>query len=250
MTDFLPVIAVIAGIIAAYLIVLAVRRRNLQRLTERLRAEASARGWTVTSTSRDVFQSIEFRGSTDGIQWIAESLSGWDNSGEQRRRVSTTRWQTSGWHGTAGPIVMLGMTGRADMPAAWPSGDGAVAGLVRTALLGVIDKHIDQHFGQEIAAGIDATRMERVDSAERQLPGYVVMAEHPEEAARAIDRGVGRALVAASDSVRETTAEPEGFFVIVTKQGVGLMRPGAARSLAELDPIVRTGIAIASAVRW
>src|SRR5687768_18379091 len=131
MTEILPLIVLMAGPIALALIVFLLirfaRRRNLERLMTTLRGEAAARGWTISSEVRGELQVLQWRGSTAGIGWMAESL--WGNRGQhdpdslviqKSRRVSLTRWQTSGLRGSTGPVILMGMCNNLAMPASWP----------------------------------------------------------------------------------------------------------------------------------
>ena len=255
MTEFLPIIGFVAALLVGYgilrLIVGLVLRRKLDHLTATLSAEAAAHGWTVSSERRHGLRAIEWRGSTNGIAWVAVALSGWQGTELQRRRVSATRWQTSDLRGNANPIVLLGMSSHPGIHAAWPSGGGATADLLTTAMLAAIDKYIDEHFAPEIRAVVDATRLQRVEGAERLLAGYIVVAEDPAEAVRVIEHGVGAALSATASTMQSAApSSPEGYFAVICKEGVGLVRSHAVASLADLHPIVKKGVAIANAVKW
>jgi hypothetical protein len=242
-------IPLIVGIIVITIVMRRVRAGSLERLTETLRKDASLRGWTVNSEYRGQRRAIRWTGAGDGVQWSAESVER-SGSGSRRERTEITRWQTTALRGPSAPILLMGIPKGVEMPQVASAGDGLLANLAMKAVMFALDKGIDVYFGLEAGQAIDAKTLQRVDTVESHVPGYAVMAGNPAEASRLIAGKVGeavRATVSAGDGSSDDDRRP---WVLIWREGVIVSRPESITSAAELDKLIRAGLAIAKAVRW
>jgi hypothetical protein len=224
------------------------QRRKRLALVETLRPEAAARGWTLEAEQRGRLHVIRWKGVTDGVGWIAESVEGSSGQGRGRRRTNHTRWRTTGMRALSTTTLFIGMPEGTEVPKGQPAG-GMIVSMVMKALLAALDKGIDLYFGEDIGAEVNASELKRVEESEAYVPGFAVMATVPSEASRVIFQGVGDAINRAINSGPESLREKRRPWVLLWKGGVALGRVDAVKSAAEVEEFVRAGVAIARVVR-
>jgi hypothetical protein len=237
-------VALIVGLVIAVLYQRATP--GVDKLAPALQAEATSRGWTVTTARERGSQVIQWSGADDGIQWTAEALE----QSQHRNLRRTTRWQSRGLQATTGPILLMGVPEGVEIPKAQPAGTGMLASLAMKAILLALDKGIDMYFGVEVGRAIDANALQRVERAENGLDGYAVMAADPADVDQILTSEVIDAIGAAARAGPRDKNRKLRPWVLIWEHGVSVARPDFARSAADIEPLMRTGVAIAKAVRW
>ena len=253
MTDLQgPILVFVAVLAAAVLLVVsigAVRRASLKRMANRLNTEVASRGWTVSSSYADGVRSLQWRGAAQDVTWAAESNDGLTGSDEDRRRVRDTRWQTTGFPAGAAVIALIGASSDRSFPTSWPAPGSPMADMVASAVAAAVRQRIGQQFGSDAAAAAQRRQLQRVEEAERRLPGYVVLADDAAAAVRVVDRGIASALASDAAAPSQSSLSAKPFLVVICPEGVGLTRAGAVQTLPEFEAVLNTGLAVARAVR-
>jgi hypothetical protein len=223
------------------------QRRKAEELAARLKPEASARGWDVTTElRRDNVRVIRWRGREFDIQWIGEDLYRTRGQRPNRQVMEVTRWQTVDRSGPTGAIFLMGVPEGTQLPKA-QAVEGFFQSLALKAAFLALDKALDMYFGVEIGKEIDASTLTRVEEVEPLLNGYAVFAEQPHEAAGIIRNGVDKAIAATIDGGPEAIRGARRPWVLLWKKGVVVARVGATRTAAEMEPLVIAGVAITRA---
>src|SRR5688572_27596589 len=105
-----------ALIIAAFIIIASVigvlsvaSSRHRRAKDEEMKRAASMRGWQFESVAEKGFRVHRYRGTTDGVAWVAESMRDLHGSNHPRKRKRIARWRTTSAVGMEKPIVCLGV---------------------------------------------------------------------------------------------------------------------------------------------
>ena len=234
-----------------FLVARVVRRasqRKVAELAERLKPEASMRGWQVTTEYRsDHVRVIRWSGRDFDIQWIGEDLYRKRGQRPNRQVMELTRWQTVERRGPAGTIFLMGLPEGTEVPKAQEV-SGLIESLALKAALFALDKGIDLYFGADIGKDVDARELKRVEEVEPLLNGYAVFAQHQHEAAQVLRNGVAAAVAQTIDAGPESMKGYRRPWILIWKRGVVIGRMGSTRTAAELEPFVKAGVAITRAL--
>jgi hypothetical protein len=243
------IVAVFIIITALTVLTAFVSKRRLQAHEDELKQGASARGWRFEKKHEHGYRVYRYSGSTDGVEWVAESarLVSGGNKGSRRRHIG--RWHGKWSPGVSAPIVALGVPkGKEDMGKSVAAGDGLVARLAVQAVGFMFDKAFDVYFGKEIGDQIDAGKLKRVESA--SVPGFIIMAGNVDEASRVLSDGLQQALVSASNDATNVLSETDRPYVLVRPEGVSLARMEPFRNVKELEQFVQAGLNLKRAFRF
>ncbi len=184
---------------------------------EELKRASSARGWHFEIVREKGYRIYRWTGTTDGVSWVAESLSqssGGHNRQERRRHIA--RWHGNWSPGINGAIVAMGLPrGKEDLGTTIAAGDGFFAKLAQKAVGFALDKAIDVYFGDGPGKEVDAAAMHRIET---KIPGFVVMAADKDEGARVLAQGLEKALAdAASDKASVLANEQRPWILLRPK---------------------------------
>jgi hypothetical protein len=223
-------------------------RRQAEK-EEELKRAASARGWQFDSTLQKGYRVHRWTGATDGVSWVAESLRLVAGGNHHRRRRHIARWHGAWRPGVNKPIAVMGVPkGKEIMGATIAGGDGFFARLAQKAAGFAFDKAIDVYFGADIGKEVDAGTMQRTDG--ENIPGFIVMAEDKDEAARVLAQGFEKALVDASNDKASVLSDDDRPWILLRANGISLARMERYRDIAELDGFVRAGVALTRAFKF
>jgi hypothetical protein len=250
-TDLVVFLVFCAVFTAAIVVVAVLQGRKLAAHEEELARGASARGWKVESQKQGVYKVQRFHGDTDGVEWAAESLQRVSGSRASRHnRQKIARWHGRWSPGVNAAIVCLGLPKGAEAPE-FPKtpeeGDGFLARMVQKAAGFAFDKVLDELFGDEAGAGVDARKLRPVDI---DLPGFVVMAENEEEARRVLSDGLERALRAGSNEPGSVLAQDNRPSVLIRSKGISLARTEQLQSINELEQFIKAGVGLTRAFKF
>jgi hypothetical protein len=222
-------------------------KRKVEELADRLKPEASTRGWQVSTELRsNNVRVIRWSGREFDIQWIGEDLYRKRGQRPHNQVMEVTRWHTVDRRGPAGTIFLMGVPEGTQLPKVQEV-NGVFESLALKAAFFALDKGLDLYFGDEVGKEIDASTLERVEEVEPLLKGYAVFAERTHEAADVIRNGVHKAIAETIDAGLESMQGYRRPWILIWKRGVVIARMGATRTAAELEPVVRAGIAITRA---
>lgn len=234
---------ILGATVAVVVAVLANRQRTAR--DEELRRQASTRGWTFETATEGAFRGHRWRGTTDGVAWMAESLESTGKQGGQRssnrRRIS--RWQTTASRGPASPIVCMGVPEGAEKPSfEVAQGEGWLAALAQKAARFAFDKGLDAYFGVEIGKQIDAAALRRVEGA--AVPGFIVMAADTDAASRLLFQGLAKALGDAVHDRESALSDERRPWVLFWQHGVALAQTERLTTPEEIERLIRAGVAL------
>jgi hypothetical protein len=223
-----------AGIVAM-IVVIAGRRAAANE--EEMRRQSSMRGWTYERVREGRARVRRWRGATDGVAWIAESVAQLKGShgkhASERRMVA--RWRSAASHGPAAPILCIALnTGAESATFAAAQGDGWLAQMAQKAIGFAFDKAVDTYFGLEIGGKVDAAALRRVEGT--QIPGFVIMAADTEAASRLLFQGLSKALTDMPADARP--------WVLFWSGGVALARMEHIRAVDQIERLARAGVAL------
>lgn len=252
MSSDLAVFLVFITLFTAVIVVFAILQGRRQSAhEEELRRGASARGWKFESLKEGGYKVQRFHGDTDGVEWMAESLqfmTGGQNKHRRKRRIA--RWHGRWSPGLNAPIVCLGLPKGAEAPA-FPAlaeqGEGFLARMVQKAAGFAFDMALDELFGDEAGAQVDARTLRPVDV---QLPGFIVMAANDDEAKRALSEGLERALGDAPKQPGSLLAEDSRPSVLIQPKGISLARMERIRTINELEQFIQAGTSLTRAFKF
>ena len=222
----------------ALTVMMASRKRQARE--EELKAAASARGWKFESTLEHGHRIHKWTGSTDGVNWRAESLMSTARGNSRERRRHIGRWHGDFNPGINRPIICMGVPKGKEIPSiSVPQGDSLFARLAQKAAGFALDKAIDVFFGEAIGKDVDAGALHRVDT---KVPGFIVMAADKDEGARILSQGLERALLAAVDDKTSLFGSDDRPSILLLPHGISLARMEAIQDLNQLDALVRAGV--------
>lgn len=236
------VVSVIILVATAVFLIATIAARKLAAQNDELKQQASIRGWTFEFERRRGYRVRRWRGSTDGVAWMAESL---ERTGKENRRpVRRSRWRTTSGHGPVAPLVCVGVPkGRETPSLKVAEGDGVFAQLAQKVAGFALDKAIDSYFGEEVGLDVDAALLKPVPNA--TIPGFIVMAADVDAASRVLFQGLTNTLTTATQDPQSVFGTDKRPWVLLWKDGVSLGRTQAFASTAEVETFARTGTAIA-----
>lgn len=237
---------IIFAALVAILSVFSARARKAK--DEELRQAASLRGWQFETANEKGLHVRRYRGTTDGIPWVAESIRDVTGNQKRRRRKRLARWRTTSAVGLPRPIVCMGVPkGKEEPSFVLAQGESWVAQLSQKAAGFAFDKAIDVYFGDELGREVDAAALRRVTT---DLPGFVVMAADTTEAAASFTRGLQAELHRATTDPASILSHDDRPWVLFWKGGVSLARTEEYASLDELESFVRAGVALTRATTF
>lgn len=245
--DFAIVVAflVLSVTIVFLLRMLASRRQQAQ--ADDMRAQAGSRGWTFEAVREGAYQVHRWRGATDGIEWVAESMETPSRNSKHQTRLA--RWRTTSIRGPLTVIVCMGVPEGKEKPdVAVAQGDGWLATLARKAAGFALDIALTRYFGDEAGLAIDAAALRPVEGA--IVPGFVVMALDPSEASRLLFQGLDKKLEAATHDPDSALSDASRPWALLWPQGIGLGRMDVLRRTADVERFVHGGVALAKAARF
>ena len=248
-SDAAVIVAIFIIVTTLTLLMAFVGRRRIQAKEEEMQRAAATRGWTFDKRHEDGYRIYRYRGTTDGVEWTAESARLASGGNNRRRRREVARWHGKWSPGVSAPIVALGVPkGKEQAGQGIAQGSSLAARLAVQAATFIFDKALDVYFGKEVGKQIDAGKLKRLDSA--GVPGFIIMAENTDEASRVLSEGLHNALVTASNDAANVLSENDRPYVLVRPEGVSLARMEQFRDLEELEQFIQAGVSLKRAFRF
>lgn len=229
-------VATLAGVI------ILVSSRQIAARNEELRAEASARGWRFEVARDGRGRLYQWRGSTNGLAWVAESIE--RAGGKNRRPFRVSRWRTEAIKGPESAVLLMGVPPGQEAPARLMEGEGWVARLAQKAGGLLLDQSLDTHFGDDIGREVDAAALKPVPGAD--LPGFIVMAGDVDLANRLLFRGWALALrTGIADQASPLADQQRRPWVLLWPGGLATARMASFRTTDEVERLATLGAALA-----
>jgi hypothetical protein len=229
-------VATVVFLIASY----AAKKRAAQE--EELKQQASRRGWTFETERRRGYRVRRWRGTLDGVAWMAESSE--RPGGHNRRPIRRSHWRTTSSRGPAAPILCMGVPeGKENPSTKVAQGEGMFAHLAVKITSMALDGSLDSYFGDDVGREVDAAALKRVPST--TIPRFVVMAADIASAARVLFLGLSNALTAGSADPMSVLGANTRPWVLLWKDGVSLGQMKAFTTTEEVERFARAGSALA-----
>ena len=230
------------------MVVLITSRRQAAK-EEEMKREASARGWQFETRREKGHRVHRWTGTTEGVSWVAESLSqSSGSSSRQERRRHIARWHGNWSPGIHGAIVAMGMPkGKEQSGTTVAAGESWVAKLAQKAVGFAFDKAIDAYFGDGPGKEVDAGAMHRLET---KTPGFVVMAADKDEAARVLAQGLEKALADAANDQASVLSNEKRPWILFRPTAISLARMERFRNASEIEGFVRAGVALTRTSRF
>lgn len=244
---FLAFFVVVAGLIWT---LTRSARRHRERAQAQLAADASSRGWTFDSGTEGLFDLQRWSGQTDGHRWTAEYRRGRQRKSSRHTRTHRLRWWTDGFGGPSTPILLIGVSRGQERPAVQlAQGEGLLASMAQKAAGFALDQALDVHFGEDTGRQIDARELRMVEGVE--VPGFMVMALEVAQARAWLDQpGHRQALMSqVSEPDSPLSDGQDRPWVLLQGRRLTLAQPVPVRQTADLERLVRAGVALAEAFR-
>jgi hypothetical protein len=220
------------------------QRTAAVRLEPAAQADAGRLGWTYETEQTAIFEIQRWRGTTNGLSWVAETL----RSGRSRRHPNQATTRVLRWYATGplqvpGALVLLRDREDRDAPdLELPQGDGVVATLARKMAASAFDASFDIAFGEAVGRQVDEQTLRPfVDAAQSLSGGKVLVDDAVRPSALLVLQRVDAAL-AQSDATRTAS-------VMLAPNGVAISAKAYVSSADELQPYVRAGVALVEALR-
>jgi hypothetical protein len=239
------VIATVVLATTAVAMIAFIAQRRREAVEDEMKRTAASRGWKFESRYERGSRIHRWRGTTDGISWVAESIHRASKSNHDKH-LRIGRWHGEFSPGVTRPIVCMGLPKGKDVPAI-PSapGESVFAKLAQKAMGFAFDKMIDTHFGKELGDQVDAENLHRVDST--KIPGYVVLAADKDEGTRVLSQGLEAAMIGAVSDKTSLLSADNRPWILIRPNAISLARLERIRDLDELDSFVRAGTALTRA---
>lgn len=223
-------------------VIVMLAARKLAAQNDELKRQASMRGWTFEFERKRGYRVRRWRGSQDGVAWMAESL---ERPGKHdRRAIRLSRWRTTSSRGPAAPIVCMGVPAGKETPSSkMAQGDSMLAHMAQKVAGFKLDKALDSHFGEDIGRDVDAGALKPVPNT--AIPGFVLMAADTAAAARVLFQGLTNALTAGTRDPQSVLGTNDRPWLLLWKDGVSLGRTKAFATTEDVEKFMRTGVAIA-----
>lgn len=244
---FLAFFAVVAGLIWA---LARSARRQREQVQGQLATDAAARGWTFDSGTEGLFDLQRWTGQTEGHRWTAEYRRGRQRKRSRHTRTRRLRWWTDGFGGPSTPILLIGVPRGKEQPSVQlAEGEGLLATMAQKAAGFALDKALDVHFGEETGRQIDARELRMVEGI--ALPGFMVMALDANQARFWLDQPAHRQtlLTQVADAASALSNEQDRPWVLLMGRRLALAQPVPVRETADLERLVRAGVALAETFR-
>lgn len=211
---------------------------------------AATRGWSLDSGQEGGYHVDRWKGTTDGISWVAESLrqiSG--GKGKRHRARHISRWSAAFTPGVNQPIVCIGVTkGQERISTSVAEGDGLLATLAQKAVAFAFDSALDVYFGDAATQGIDPAKMHRVDG--QRIPGYIVMATDEGEGTRVLSEGIERILTGSIADASSILSENVRPWILIRQDSISLARMELQRNESDVERFTQAGVALSRAFRF
>jgi len=235
------IVATIVLVATAVFLIANMAAKKLAAQNERLRQQASRRGWTFETERRRGLRVRRWRGTQDGVAWMAESLE--RPGGHNRRPIRRSHWRTAPGRGPAAPIVCMGVPKGNENPSTKAAqGDSMFAHLAVKIAGFALDGAIDSHFGDDVGRDVDAAALKPVPNT--AIPGFIVMASDTESASRVLFLGLTNALTAGSADPMSVFGTDNRPWVLLWKDGVSIGQIKAFTTTEEVDRFARAGSAL------
>jgi hypothetical protein len=250
--DLRPLLYLAPILLLAWVLWRATRGVRMHREQQQgaLAADAAVRGWTFEQGSDGLFDLMRWSGATEGVRWTAEYRRGRRRKSSGPSRAHRLRWWTEGVGGPASPLLIMGVPRGQETPAVQlAQGDGLLATMAQKAAGFALDQALDVHFGEALGRQVDARELRMVDGA--VLPGFIVMAVDVGQGRTWLDRFGHR--VAFDEQVTDPASafsdEQHRPWVLLLGSQLSLSQPVPVRSTADLERLVRAGVALTQALR-
>jgi hypothetical protein len=240
-------IVIATGILAitAIAMVIFITKRRREAQEDEMKRAASSRGWQFDSRLERGSRIHRWRGTTDGVSWVAESIRT-ASKGNHDKHLRIGRWQGDYTPGLNKPIVCMGLPKGKEVPAVPPApGESVFAKLAQKAMGFAFDKAIHVHFGKELGDQVDAETLHRVDST--KIPGYVVLAADKDEGRRVLSQGLEAALIKAGSDKESLLSSDNRPWILIRSAGISLARLERIRDLNELEAFIHAGMSLTRA---
>jgi len=236
------ILAVVIIVITFVAVLVLWAARHQKAKQEEMKSAASARGWHFEVKSEKGYRIQRWTGTTEGVPWVAESLSQRSGGHGNHHRRYIARWHGTWSPGISGAILAMGLPkGKEDLSRTIVEGDGVFAKLAQKAAGFALDKAIDTYFGDGPGKEVDAATLHRVEA---KTPGFAVMAADKEEGARVLQQGLEQALVTAVGDARSVLSEDKRPWILLRPTTVSLARMEQFRDANEIESFVRAGLAL------
>jgi hypothetical protein len=236
------IVAAIVLVAAAVFLIATYAAKKRAAQEEALKQQASTRGWTFETERRGRCRVRRWRGSQDGVAWMAESSE--RPGGHNRRPIRLAHWRTTPRRGPAAPIVCMGVPKGRETPSLNVAQDDSMFAHLATKIAGfALDKAIDSYFGDDVGRDVDAAVLKPVPGT--AIPGFIVMAADIEAASRVLFQGLTKALTAGTADPHSVFGTDNRPWVLLWKDGVSLGRTRAFDTTDDVEKFVRAGSALA-----
>lgn len=250
--DLRPLLYLAPIFLLAWVLWRATRGVRLHREQQQgaLAADAAARGWTFEQGTDGLFDLTRWSGTTDGVRWTAEYRRGRRRKSSGPSRTHRLRWWTEDLGGPAPPMLFMGVPKGKEVPAVQlAQGDGLLATMAQKAAGFALDQALDVHFGEALGRQVDARELRVVEGS--ALPGFIVMAADTGQGREWIDQFGHRAAFGAqlNDPASAFSDEEDRPWVLLLGRHLSLSQSVPVRSTADLERLLRAGVALAQALR-
>lgn len=230
-------------------LVVLITRRQRQAREDAMRDEASARGWQFESVFEKGSRIHRWRGTTDGVNWTAESISSAKNSSHPDRRGHVSRWHGAFSPGLNTPMVLMGMPRGKEVPSfSVAQGDGMLATLAQKAAGFAYAKALSIHFGVEASTEVDASTLHHV--TQPAVPGCLPMAADVDEASRVLMDGCARAISVYVGDPTSLLGHDDRPWILVRPRALSLARLEKFHDVRDIERFIRTGIGLAGGFKF
>ena len=247
MSDFLFYAFAIVAMYVSFRIVKWNHRQRAAKRAPELQAEAAARGWAYEQDQTTLFEIERWKGATDGTSWVGEAARtgtrrSLDGTALKGSATLITRWYALQRMPVSGAVLLLHTGDQTDeMTRTLAEIDSALA---RKVIGTVLDAGLSVRFGAPVGADVDGQALKPGTLPATGYEGYSLMATDPSEASALLFQRLGPALLAA-----RAVAGPVSLSVLVTPQGLAVSAPQWTARAADLEPIVKAGMRLATAMR-
>jgi hypothetical protein len=239
-SDFLYYVVIIIIMGLSFVFLKRRHRVAAAELTPAKSADAARVGWQFETDQSALFEIFRWRGTTDGVSWVAEAVrSGRSRSRLQGSTARIVRWYTIRPFPVPGAIATLHTNDGDEAPPQLPSDKdgGAVAQFGTRMIAAALDKGFDIRFGDEIGRQIDIGKMTQLSAAES--PGRMVFVDEGSRGSALLTLQKADAAVKASGD----SLAPASY--VIAPGGVAVSVQAWAGTVDELMPIVQAGVALA-----
>jgi hypothetical protein len=219
-------------------------RASATRLEPAAQADAGRFGWSYETGQTAIFDIQRWRGTTNGIPWVAETLrSGRSRHHPNESSTRVLRWYATGPVRVPGAFVLLRDRDEDKAPdLEMPEGDGVVATLARKVVTAALDASFDIAFGEAVGQQVDEKALRPFDAASESHPHGKVLVDDAVRASALLVLQKVDAALNESEATRSAS-------VMLAPNGVSISAKAYVSSADELQPYVRAGVALVEALR-